>query len=326
MPKRKQTRSRPKTLYRVKNWSEYDRALVQRGSITIWLSDDFEENWQYSGEKQLGSQFEYSAQAITIMLTIKNVFHLPNRATEGFVGSIFALLKVNLHVPDHTTLSRRGKDLKVALPKKVNGHVDIVMDSTGLKIYGEGEWKVRTHGKSKRRTWRKLHLGADPQSGEIEAVALTENSISDADMVEPLLDQIDQQIDHFAGDGSYDKRKVYDGLHRHAPQAKVLIPPRKNAHIWQHGNTHAERLIRDQNLRAVRKLGRKTWKENSGYHMRSLAETAMFRFKTIFGDHLSARLLETQATQATICCAALNRMTHLGMPDSYKLPCPGEAA
>jgi hypothetical protein len=326
MPKRKSTPSRPKTLYRVKNWSEYDKALVQRGSITIWLSEDFEKNWQYVGEKRRGSQFDYSAQAIIIMLTVKNVFHLPNRATEGFVRSIFAMLAVKLSVPDHTTLSRRGKGLKIALPKKASGHLDIVMDSTGLKIYGEGEWKVRTHGKSKRRTWRKLHIGADPHSGEIEAVALTENSASDADLVEPLLNQIDQPIDHFAGDGSYDKRKVYDSLNQHAPQAEVLIPPRKNAHIWQHGNTHAERLKRDENLRAVRKLGRKVWKENSGYHMRSLAETTMFRFKTIFGDRLSARLLETQATQASICCAALNRMTHLGMPESYKVSPSGKAA
>jgi len=326
MPKHKNTRSRPKTLYRVKNWSEYDQALVQRGSITIWVSDDFEKSWQYAGEKQRGSQFEYSAQAITIMLTMKNVFHLPNRATEGFVHSIFTMLGVRLPVPDHTTLSRRGKDLEVVLPKKVCGHLDIVMDSTGLKIYGEGEWKVRTHGKSKRRTWRKLHIGADPESGEIEAVALTENSVDDARMVEPLLDQIDQPIDRFAGDGSYDKRKVYDSLNRRAAQAKVLIPPHKNAHIWQHGNTQTERLKRDENLRAIRKLGRKAWKDTSGYHMRSLAETTMFRFKTIFGERLSARLLETQTTQALICCAALNRMTHLGMPDSYKVSCAGEAA
>jgi hypothetical protein len=326
MPKRKQTRSRPKTLYRVKNWSEYDKALVQRGSITIWLSDDIEKTWQYVGEKQRGSQYDYSVQAITIMLTMKNVFHLPNRATEGFVRSNFTMLGMSMSVPDHSTLSRRGKGLEVSLPKKVRGHVDIVMDSTGLKIYGEGEWKVRTHGKSKRRTWRKLHIGADPESGEIEAVALTENNVSDADMVKPLLEQIDQPIDHFAGDGSYDKRKVYNNLNQHAPQAEVLIPPRKNAHIWQHGNTHGERLKRDENLRSVRKLGRKVWKESSGYHMRSLAETTMFRFKTIFGDRLSARLLETQITQAAICCAALNRMTHLGMPDTYKVPCSGEAA
>ena len=326
MPKRKNTQSHPKALYRVRNWKEYDQALVQRGSITIWLSADLEKSWQYAGEKQRGSQFEYSAQALTIMLTIKSVFHLPNRATEGFVRSIFERLKVHLRVPDHTTLSRRGKDLEVVLPKKASGHIDLVMDSTGLKIYGEGEWKVRTHGKSKRRTWRKLHLGVEPDSGEIEAVELTENSVDDAKMADPMLSQIDQPIDHLAADGSYDKRKVYDSLRRHAPNATVLIPPRKNAHIWQHGNTKAERLTRDENLRAIRKLGRSAWKETSGYHMRSLAETAMFRFKTIFGDHLSARLLETQTTQAKICCAALNQMTHLGMPDSYKVSCTGEDA
>lgn len=324
MRKQKSPRPRPKILYRVRNWSEYDKALVQRGSITLWIADDIETNWHYTGEKQRGSQFEYSDQAITIMLTVKNVFHLPNRATEGFVRSVFEMLKVSLSVPDHTTLSRRAKGLKVVLPKKANDHIDIVMDSTGLKVYGEGEWKMRTHGKSKRRTWRKLHIGADPASGEIEAVALTENSVSDAEMVEPMLRQIEQPIDRFAADGIYDQRKVYDALNQQAPQAKVLIPPRKNARIWQHGNSKAERLKRDENLRAVRKLGRNTWKDNSGYHVRSLAETTMYRFKTIFGDRLSARLLETQTTQVLICCAALNCMTHLGMPDSYKVSNTGE--
>ncbi len=326
MRKHQSTQSRPKRLYRVKNWSEYDQALVKRGSITIWLSDDFEKGWQYVGEKQRGSQYEYSAQAITIMLTMKNVFHLPNRAAEGFVRSIFVMLGVRLPVPDHNTMSLRGKGLNVALPNRACGHINIVMDSTGLKIYGEGGWKVRTHGKSKWRTWRKLHIGADPESGEIEAVALTENSVDDAKMGEPLLKQIGQPIDHFAADGSYDKRKVYDSLNRLASQAKVLIPPRKNVHIWQHGNTHAERLKRDENLRIIRKLGRKGWKDNSGYHIRSLAETTMFRFKSIFGERLSTRLLETQITQVLICCAALNRMTHLGMPDSYKVSCAGEIA
>jgi hypothetical protein len=303
----------------VKNWSEYDQALVQRGSITFWLSDNFEKNWRYVGEKQRGSQFDYSEQAILIMQTLKNVFHLPNRAAEGFMSSIFVMLKISLSVPDHTTLSRRGKGLKVVLPKKASGHLDIVMDSTGLKIYGEGEWKVRSHGKSKRRTWRKLHVGVDPHSGEIQAAALTANNVSDSQMAEPLLEQISQPIDRFAGDGSYDKRKVYDSLNKHTPAAEILIPPRKNARIWQHGNTKAERLKRDENLRTIRKSGRKTWKQSSGYHIRSLAETAMFRLKTIFGDRLSARLMETQVTQALVRCAALNRMTHLGMPDSYKV-------
>lgn len=317
----KKTRSRQKSLYRVKNWSEYDKALVQRGSITFWLSDDFEKTWQYPscGKKQRGGQFDYSEQAIFIMQTVKNVFHLPNRAAEGFVNSIFSMLNILLSVPDHTTLSRRGKDMKIMLPKKAREHLDIVMDSTGLKIYGEGEWKVRIHGKSKNRTWRKLHVSVDPQSGEIQAAALTANSISDDQMVEPLLEEIQQPIRRFAADGSYDKRKVYDSLNKYAPEAKVLIPPRKDARIWQHGNTKAERFMRDENLRSIRKTGRKTWKQSSGYHIRSLAETTMFRLKVIFGDHLSARLIETQKTQALIRCAALNRMTHLGMPDSYKI-------
>lgn len=319
MPKQKKTRSRPKPLYRVKNWSDYDKALVQRGSITIWLTDDFEKEWRHTGEKQRGSQFDYSDQAILVMLTVKEVFHLTNRQTEGFMRSLFALMKVNLPVPDHSTLSKRGKDLKVNLPKKSSQRLNIVMDSTGLKIYGEGEWKVRQHGVSKRRTWRKLHVGANPEDGEIQAVILTENSVSDGDAVETLLQQIEQEIDQFAADGAYDKRKVYDSLNAHSPEVDILIPPRKNARIWKHGNTKTQRLKRDENLRFIRKQGRQEWKKQSGYHVRSLAETTMFRLKTIFGDGLSARLIETQTTQALVRCAALNSMTHLGMPQSYKV-------
>jgi len=319
MPKQTKPRPRRKTLYRVKNWSEYDKALVQRGSITFWLSDDFEKKWHYIGEKQRGAQFDYSDKAIEVMLTAKEVFHLTNRQTEGFMRSLFAMLKIFLPVPDHSTLSKRGKKLKVNLPKKTNQSLNIVMDSTGLKIYGEGEWKVRQHGVSKRRTWRKLHIGANPEDGEIQAALLTENSVSDDQAVEALLGQIEQELDAFAADGAYDKRKVYDGVNAHSPNAAILIPPRKNARIWKHGNTKAERLKRDENLRSIRKHGRREWKKQSGYHMRSLSETAMFRLKTIFGDDLSARLIETQTTQALVRCAALNRMTHLGMPQAYKV-------
>ena len=319
MPKQTKPHPRQKALYRVRNWSDYDKALVQRGSITFWLSDGYETNWRYAGEKQRGSQYEYSDKAIEIMLTVKEVFHLTNRQSEGFMRSLFAMLKVALPVPDHSTLSKRGKKLKVNLPKKNNQSLNIVMDSTGLKIYGEGEWKVRQHGVSKRRTWRKLHVGANPEDGEIQAVLLTENSVSDDETVESLLAQIKQEIAKFAADGAYDKRKVYDSLNAHSPDVDILIPPHNNARIWKHGNTQAERLKRDENLRSIRKYGRREWKKKSGYHVRSLSETAMFRLKTIFGDELSARLIETQTTQALIRCAALNRMTHLGMPQAYKV-------
>ena len=319
MPKHTRAHSRPKTLYRVKNWSEYDKALVQRGSITFWMSDDFEKTWLHTGKKQRGSQFDYSDQAILVMLTVKEVFHLTNRGVEGFVCSLFRMMKINLCVPDHSTLSKRGKGLKVNLPKKTSQRLNIVMDSTGLKIYGEGEWKVRMHGVSKRRTWRKLHLGINPDDGEIQSVILTENDVSDDAAVEVLLEQIEQEIVNFAADGAYDKHKVYNLLNTHSPDVNILIPPRKNARIWKHGNTKAERLKRDENLRSIRKHGRKEWKKDSGYHVRSLAETTIFRLKTIFGNQLSARLLETQTTQALVRCAALNKMTHLGMPQSYKV-------
>ena len=319
MPKHKSTRPCRKSLYRVKNWSEYDKALVQPGSITLWMREGFEKTWLYVGEKQRGSQFDYSDQAILMMLTVKEVFHLTNRGVEGFMRSIFQLRKINLPVPDHSTLSKRGKDLKVSLPKKNSQSLNIVMDSTGLKIYGEGEWKVRMHGASKRRTWRKLHIGAHPDDGEIQAVLLTENGVSDDQAVEGLLEQIEQTILDFAADGAYDKRRVYDILNAHSPEVNILIPPRKNARIWQHGNSKTERLKRDQNLRTIRKLGRREWKEQSGYHVRSLAETIMFRLKTIFGNDLSTRLMETQTTQALIRCMALNQMTHLGMPQSYRV-------
>ena len=267
--------------------------------------------------KRLLQEVYYSAQAITTLLTLKEVFHLTHRAAEGFVRSIFALLALDLPVPDHTTLSRRAQTLPVALPKKAKGALTIVADSTGLKIYGEGEWKVRMHGKSKRRTWCKLHVAVDADSGELQAVSLTANHSSDAQMSAALLGQIEQPIEQFADDGAYDKRKVYQALDAHSPQAAVLIPPRKGARIWQQGNTKAERHKRDENLRYVRKHGKRAWKKQSGYHVRSAGETAMFRLKSIFGDSLCARLQTTQTTQALIRCAALNRMTHLGMPASY---------
>ncbi len=315
--KKKNTRSQPKKLYRVRNWSAYDAALVKRGSLTVWISEDAIVSW--SAEKEPGKrgrQQEYSDFAIETTLTLKEVYHLTNRGAEGFLRSLFEIMKITLPVPDHTTLSVRGKNLDVHLPKKQTSSLYIVVDSTGLKIYGEGEWKTRKHGISKRRTWRKLHLSVNTENGQIEAVALSEAGTADADAVEPMLAEIDQQIDDYGADGAYDKAKVYQKVRDHSPDADIHIPPRKDARIWQHGNCKAPPHPRDENLRYIRKHGRPAWKRDSTYHQRSLAETAIFRMKTIFGDKLSTRLLETQCTQARIRCRALNIMTLLGMPES----------
>jgi hypothetical protein len=315
--KKKNTRSLSKKLYRVRNWSAYDAALVKRGSLTVWISEDAVASW--SAEKEPGKrgrQREYSDFAIETTLTLKEVYHLTNRGAEGFLRSLFEIMKIRLPVPDHTTLSVRGKNLDIHLPKKQTSSLYIVVDSTGLKIYGEGEWKTRKHGISKRRTWRKLHLSVNTENGQIEAVALSEAGMADADAVEPMLVEIDQQIDDYGADGAYDKAKVYQKVRDHSPDADIHIPPRKDARIWQHGNCKAPPHPRDENLRYIRKHGRPAWKRDSTYHQRSLAETAIFRMKTIFGDKLSTRLLETQCTQARIRCRALNIMTLLGMPES----------
>jgi hypothetical protein len=253
------------------------------------------------------------------MLSLKEVFHLPNRATEGLGRSLFDLLGVTLLVPDHTTLSRRGKTVRLCLPKTGAGAVSLVVDSTGLKVYGDGEWKVRQHGFSKRRTWRKIHLGIDVERGEIHAALLTEASVHDAEPLAELLAQIDRPLTRVTGDGAYDRTNVYVTIHNHSPKADIIIPPRRDAKIQQHGNRHLPPVPRDEHLRFIRQHGRAKWKRDKGYHQRSLVETAMFRFKTLFGARLSARLWETQASQVGIRCRLFNRITQLGMPESYKV-------
>lgn len=309
-----------KAQYRVRNWSEYNQGLVRRGSITLWISDDVISAWQAvpKNPRPRGGQLQYSDGAIECLLMVKSVYHLPLRATEGFAQSWCDLLHIALPVPDYTTVCRRAKRLTVKMPTTVQGPVYAVLDSTGLKIFGEGEWKVRQHGYSKRRTWRKLHLSVDEASGEIQAEVLTEASVDDAEAALELLEQTAVEIERLGGDGAYDKEKVYTAAQERGV-GKIAIPPRRDAHIWQHGNCAAPPHPRDENLRRIRAVGRQQWKEESGYHRRSLAETAVFRFKTIFGDHLSARELARQKTEARIKCAALNRMTRLGMPDSYRV-------
>jgi len=313
-------KSRPTSKYRVRNWAAYNASLVQRGSITIWVSPEIVRAWKPlpDGPRQRGGQVQFSDMAIECLLTVRVVFHLTLRATEGFARSLFEMMGVNVAVPDYTTLCKRAKHLNVPLPTTVHGPIHAVLDSTGLKVFGEGEWKVRKHGYSKRRTWRKLHLSVDSATHEIQAMLLTEASMDDAEATPELLDQTSAPVEQLSADGAYDKRTVYTTCAKHGVQT-ITIPPRRDAHIWQHGNGAAQALPRDENLRRIRAVGRQQWKQESGYHQRSLAETAMFRFKTIFGDHLSSRVLHNQKTEARIKCVALNRMTQLGMPDSYRV-------
>jgi hypothetical protein len=316
--KQEQVSEKPKTKYRIRNWAMYNESLKKRGSITLWIDEDVLRTWKATPEavRLRGGQKQYSDGAIECLLMVKGVYHLGYRQTEGFAGSLSQLLDVVLPIPDYSTLNRRAKTLKVALPVSEKEPIHAVLDSTGLKVYGEGEWKVRQHGYSKRRTWRKLHLNVDEATGEIEAAVLTKAGVDDAAVAETLLKQTSTKIEKMSADGAYDKGKVYKAAAAHGVE-KITIPPRRDAVLWDENSVEPQ--PRNANLRRIEEIGRKEWKEECGYHRRSLAETAMFRYKTIFGDHLSAREVKRQATEARVNCAALNRMTRLGMPDSYPI-------
>jgi len=311
-----------KRQYRVRNWPEYNAALVQRGSLSVWIEESSLNTWHCCPSGKRGAPFLYSDAAITMVLLLKIVYRLPLRGAQGMAQSILGLLGMELSVPHYSTLSRRQAKLSLEVPRLARReNLHLVVDSTGCKVYGEGEWKVRIHGKAKRRTWRKLHLGVDESSGEIIAAVLSSNNMGDGEVLPQLLDQVEEPIVQLSGDGGYDQSSCYQALHERAQEQdhplKVTTPPRHGARIWKHGNSQGEKWARDENLRRIRQAGRKRWKEESGYHRRSLAETAMSRYKRIIGEKLQARDFSRQAKEAFIGIIALNRMTGLGMPQSY---------
>jgi hypothetical protein len=238
------------------------------------------------------------------------------RATEGLIRSLIELGRLNIQSPDYSTLCLRQKNLAICLPKtKKEKPLHAVVDATGLKVFGEGEWKVRQHGYSKRRTWRKLHLAIDSETQEIEAAVVSTNDFKDSEILPDLLEQIEVKLSQVSGDGGYDSHDNYQLISNR--DARPVIPPREDAVTAQHGNSKLTALPRDQVVREIRQLGRKNWKKQSGYHKRSLVETAMYRLKTIFGGLLKVRIFENQSTEALLRCVALNKMTQLGMPISY---------
>lgn len=314
-----------KTKFRVRNWPEYNESLKRRGSLDFWVEQGIIDSWKVTvvkdGTLSRGRQRTYTDHAIETVLMLGKVFHQLLRQAEAFCMSVFNLAGILIDIPNYTTVSRRGKVIKVTLSLQAKDTVAAIIDSTGLKVYGEGEWKVREHGISKRRTWVKMHISVDVD-GEIRVVLATDPSVADAEAGITLLTAETQPITKTANDGAYDKEKFYQACIERGI-TDIVIPPREDAKIWIHGNSHHQPHPRDENLRAIRKTSKTQWKKDSGYHIRSGVENTMFRRKTILGSTLSARLPETQATEITIGCKILNLMRTIGMPDSYPVPPAG---
>tara|TARA_R110000782_G_scaffold247969_1_gene334841 strand:+ start:155 stop:1087 length:933 start_codon:yes stop_codon:yes gene_type:complete len=303
------SRHKPPT-YKTTNWPAYNKALKRRGSLTIWF--DPEMIWDATPSGKRGRQQSYSDTAIQACLTMKVLFGMALRQTTGFVESLLHLIGLNWVVPDFSTLSRRQKTLAVNIPYRgSNGPLHLLIDSTGIKVEGEGEWNARKHGGPKRRVWRKIHLGIDEQTLEVRAVEITGSHIGDAPVLPDLLNQIpaDETIGSVTADGAYDTRKCHDAIAGRG--AHAVIPPRKNAQPWK--TVTAGAVARNEALRASKYLGRAIWRNWSGYHRRSRVETKMHCVK-LLGQRLMARDFDRQVAEVQVRIAVMNGYTALGIP------------
>jgi len=299
-PKSDKTSKSKKKKYKVRNWKEYDAALVNRGRIIFHITKEAIEKWEKAQpSRKPGKPRLFNNIAIETALTIQQYFRLPLRSVEGLVADILKSLGSSAKSPDHSTLCKRGKSLSVQIRIRAISHepLHLVVDSSGIKVYGEGEWKVRQHGIGKRRTWLKVHLGSDAHTGDVVVGSVTDSTVHDSEELPDLLDQVPPEaaIDQVSDDGGYDTASCYDAIRKR--EARAVIPPRKDARIWRHGNTHGEAHPRDVNLRRIRQIGRRRWKIESGYHCRSCALNTFFRYKTIFGDRVPARTMANQRVQ-----------------------------
>ncbi len=321
MAARKSTRvnRKYKTKYRVTNWPEYERGLKSRGDITVWFSQEAREAWTPPRNGRRGGQPRYSNLAIVTALSLRMVLHLPLRQVEGFLDSLLRLMELDLNAPDHTTLSRRSKDVDLPSPTRVHdGSIHLIVDSTGLKISGAGEWHAHRHKSSKaRRQWRKLHVGVD-DDGFIVAATLTKSSEDDPSTVPELVEQVHSPIRRFTADGAYDTRSVYELLGEvGTADIKIVIPPRRGA-VPSDGaeGTWAQR---NATLETIRNVGRQGWQRESRYRRQGAVENLFFRYKRTLGNSLRARGYESQKQEARIGCNVLNRMAELGKPESQAI-------
>jgi Transposase DDE domain len=307
----------PKQRHRITNWAAYDAALRQRGSLTVWFTEAAIAAWRAEPRTTPGGQPCYSALAITTALTLRAVFRLALRQTEGLIGSIIRLLGLELAVPDHSTLSRRAETLELPRPRPGSEPVHLLVDSTGLKLCGPGEWLTEKHGTRTRRSWRKMHLGVDADTGQILAAELTGPEIDDGSQVGPLLDQVNGQIASFTGDGAYDQDGVYSQVAERSPEAAVIVPPRSTAVASKTAETAP--TPRDRHLQLIAEKGRMGWQKASGYNKRARAEASIGRFKRVIGDGLRSRTDERRASEVGVAVHVLNRMLELGRPNSVRI-------
>ena len=312
MAKRSKVHPNYKGLYRVTNWPSYDRGLVGRGSLTVWFSPEAINAWTPEKTGRRGGQRRYSDVAVQTALHLRLLLGLPWRQTEGLLRSLVELVGIDLEVPDHTTLSRRSRDLATDLFRSPSsGPIHLIVDASGLKVFGQGEWAAAKYGR-RCMGWRKLHLAVD-EVGRIVAAELTDNDVADASVLPTLLTRTDGKIVRFTADGAYDRREVYDAAGRRG--AYVVVPPQRNAVI----SGDPVLRTRDRHIKRIARVGRAQWRREKGQHRQARVENTFYRYKRAFGVALRARSPTAQRTEVMAACNLLNWMSSLEMPSSQKL-------
>ncbi|TOM09979.1 IS5/IS1182 family transposase, partial [Vibrio parahaemolyticus] len=301
----------PKPRYKTTNWKQYNKALINRGSLTFWIDEEAIRQWKQSKQDKRGRPRQFSDLAITTALMVKRVFSMPLRALQGFIDSVFSLANVPIVCPHYSCISRRAKQVEVSFTPKTRGAIQhLAIDATGLKVYGEGEWKVKKHGTDgKHRVWRKLHLAVDTSTHEVVAAEPSLSNVTDAEVLPNLLKKTRRRIIEISGDGAYDTRDCHDAIR--FKRAVPFIPPREGAAFWENGHPRnlavgCQRLYGSNNK----------WKKRHGYHKRTLSETAMYRVKQLLGERLSLRNYNAQVGETYAMIKALNKLTGLGMPET----------
>jgi len=305
--------------YRIRNWAEYNKVLIQRGSITVWMDEKAIKNWFSTYHTcRAGRPSTYSDEAILMLLILREVYKCSLRSLQGFAASLFATMGLDLPIPCYSQISRRAKSLHKRVGRLTKGKQarHIIFDSTGLKVHGEGEWKVKVHGKSKRRTWRKFHIGIDAETQDIVCCELTGNDKGDAEVAERMLEDLPCKVKSARGDGAYDASRFRKKVHDKG--GACIVPPPRGAAYKGKEEVGWEKE-RDDAIAAIHgfggdEIGRKLWKICSGYHERSLVETTMFRIKKMFGEGLKSRSMGAQKTEALCKSMVINKMNKLGMP------------
>ena len=309
----------PKARRRITNWPAYEAGLRRRGDLTFWLDETALSGWRAPRRTSRGGQPIYADIAIEVVLTMLLVFPLALRQAEGFIRSVLRLLGLQIAVPDHSTLSRRGRGFAGRQPRAVRHDrpVHVVLDSMGLQIFGQGEWDAEKHGR-KPRQWRKLHLAVDAETGEIVAHVLTDKDGGDITQVSALLATVEGRIASVIADGAYDGEAVYQeaAARQHDPPVEVVIPPRSSSVVTTEANGQT---IRGRHVQLIAEKGRMAWQKATGYGRRSLVETAIGRYKLTIGSTLRARSNDGQAGEAAITVHALNRMIRIAKPDILRL-------